>query len=80
MKQKRTDENNKLCKKLTFTVKLLADFENNGFSGFSDFPITCSIYSNMCNEFNISWYKFKKMGILIISLNSKQQTIVSLLE
>ena len=25
---------------------------------FSDFSITCSIYSKMCNEFNISGYNF----------------------
>ena len=25
---------------------------------FSDFAITCSIYSNMCDKFNISGYNF----------------------
>ena len=27
-------------------------------TNFSDFAITCSIYSKMCDEFNISGYNF----------------------
>ena len=57
-----------IWRKLT-TVGLLL-FTGTNFSGifnrivdlagikFSDFAITCSIYSKMCYEFNISGYNF----------------------
>ena len=33
-------------------IQILADFENSGFTGinFSDFTITCSINSKMCDK------------------------------
>ena len=39
---------------------ILADFEKVDLAGidFSDFAITCSIYSKMCDEFNIRGYNF----------------------